>query len=328
MNVLLTFDYELFFGSRSGTVQNCLIRPTERLMRLSDQYDVKMTFFLDAGFLWKLRQEAVVHPSLRGDVEAIKHQILAMVSAGHDLQFHVHPHWEHSFFLNNEWTIVTDGCYKLSDFEPAKVEEILENYYVAFQEFTGLSPIAFRAGGWCIQPFSLIADKLKALGIRYDSSVMPGVSFQSAHYAFDFTTAPDKEQYSFEQDVCLEEAQGSFTELPISSMRFSPLFFWRLYVLGRLFPTRHKMCGDGDFVAQPGRKRRSLTSRTIDHVSTDGYFASKLEEYHKWALKNQRTHSTVIGHPKSMTEFSFEKLEQFIARNRNKLRFITFKQLQ
>jgi hypothetical protein len=328
VNVLLTFDYELFFGSNSGSVEKCLIQPTERLLQLCESYGVKMTFFLDAGYLKRLKEEQQNHESLRTDYEKVAAQIRKIVETGNEIGFHVHPHWERSFFSNGRWDIVTNGAYKLSDFSQDEINEILDVYYETIVELSGAKPIAFRAGGWCIQPFSLIADKLKSLGIRYDSSVMPGVSFHSNHYAFDFKNAPDKSMYAFEHDECKEEFQGFFTEVPISSQRYTPLFFWKLYVLGRLFPSRHKMLGDGNFLAQPGRKKRSLTESTVNHVSTDGYFASELESYHQKELKVGRDCSVVIGHPKSMTEFSFEKLEGFISKNRNKLRFITFSNVQ
>jgi hypothetical protein len=137
-----------------------------------------------------------------------------------------------------------------------------------------------------------------------------------------------KDNYHFQKDICVEVPDGTFIELPISSMRYSPVFFWKLYLLGRLLPHRHKMLGDGNFVPQPGRKRQSLLQTTMNHVSTDGYFASKLESFHRKASKNGRNYSVVIGHPKSMTEFSFEKLERFIAENRNKHRFIPFRDLE
>lgn len=328
MNILLTFDYELFFGSNSGTVDKCLIQPTERLLRLSETYGAKMTFFLDAGYLWRLKIEKESYPELQQEYDLVSQQINHIVRSGNDVQFHVHPHWERSFYSKEGWKIETSDCYKLSDFSQAEIDDILQRYADAFASFTGVEPTAYRAGGWCVQPFSLVFNKFQELGIRYDSSVMPGVSFYSEHYAFDFTDAPFKDRYSFENDVCIEDQNGSFTEVPISSMRYSALFFWRLYILGRLFPNRHKMLGDGNFVPQPGRKKRSLLHATINHVSTDGYFASKLEAYHQMANRENRAYSVVIGHPKSMTVFSFEKLERFIAKNGNKHRFITFRDLE
>ena len=51
MNILLTFDYELFFGSKVGSVQSCMLNPTEQIMRILDQSNTKATFYVDIGYL-------------------------------------------------------------------------------------------------------------------------------------------------------------------------------------------------------------------------------------------------------------------------------------
>ena len=45
--ILLSFDYELFFGIRSGTVYNTLIVPTNKLLDFMDLYNLKGNFFVD-----------------------------------------------------------------------------------------------------------------------------------------------------------------------------------------------------------------------------------------------------------------------------------------
>jgi hypothetical protein len=325
VNVFLTFDYELFFGSKSGTVEKCLIQPSERLLGLSKRYDVKMTFFVDAGYLFKLKHEQHNHCALKADFQRVSSQLKRIIESGNDVQFHVHPHWEKTNFVDSEWKMVTDNCYKLSDFNSSEIQTILKKYHHAFCEITGLKPTTFRAGGWCVQPFSMLSETMQMLEITSDSSVMPGVAFQSDKYAFDFQKAPMKSSYFFEDDVCVETNSGRFREVPISTMYYSPLFFWKLYILGRLFPLRHKMLGDGNFVPQPGRKFASLTKKTMNHVSTDGYYASTLEQYHRHAHRKGAECSVVIGHPKSMTLYSFEKLEEFISTNKNKYQFRTIR---
>jgi len=98
-------------------------------------------------------------------------------------------------------------------------------------------------------------------------------------------------------------------------------------VLGRLFPKRHKMVGDGQFLSQGGRKKRKLTQFTIGHVSSDGYYASKLNaglnKYQNLGFEDL----VVIGHPKGNTEFSVEQLEKFIQTHQNNHSFISFQQV-
>ena len=136
--------------------------------------------------------------------------------------------------------------------------------------------------------------------------------------------APRKSRYNFQKDVCIEVENGDFTEFPISSLRYSPLFFWKLYILGRLFPAKHKMMGDGKFLSQGGRKRSVLTTYTDYHVSNDGYYASKLSSGLQKSINLKFNEMVVIGHPKGNTSYSLSKLKNFIELNQNNHCFITF----
>ena len=56
MDIYLTFDYELFFGEETGTVEKCLIQPTNDLLDLCERYSISMTFFVDVGFFYSIRK--------------------------------------------------------------------------------------------------------------------------------------------------------------------------------------------------------------------------------------------------------------------------------
>lgn len=328
MQVLFTFDYELFFGSDTGSVEKCMIEPTATLLQLSKNYTVGMTFFVDVGYLLKLEEYAPNHAQLQSDLAKVKAQIAEMVNLNCSVQLHIHPHWEKSSYDGEKWQIVTDQCYKLDDFSDTDVEQIVRRYYLYLQELTGKSVHSFRAGGWCIQPFSRLQKVFKELGLTIDSSVFPGGKFQSPHYDFDFTTIPAfSPPYRFESDVCISEPNGYFTEYPIASWRYSPVFYWKLYALGRLQPGRHKMIGDGSFLAQPGRKKSVLTNFTWNHVSADGYYAGKLKQQAAHYNAKGLEHFVVIGHPKGLTLYAIEQIERFLKTTRNKYTFSTFSDL-
>ena len=327
MNIFLTYDYELFFGEESGSVDKCLIDPTNRLIELCAKHKTKMTFFVDVGYLIKLQEFAPNHQELQIDQLKIRNQLREIIDSGNSIQLHIHPHWENSFYEDGKWHIITDKSYKLDDFSDEEIRRIVRNYKYFIDTLTGQKTTAFRAGGWCIQPFYRLKELFKELEITIDSSVFPGGKFFSPHYDFDFTNAPNKAKYRFESDVCIEDLDGYFTEYPISSWRYSPLFYWRLYILGRLFPSKHKMLGDGIFLSQPGIKKSVLTNFTWNHVSTDGYYASKLNTCLKSCEKRNFSDMVIIGHPKSMTNYSFQVLENFIKDNHTKHAFRTFKEL-
>jgi hypothetical protein len=328
MNIFLTFDYELFFGSSSGSVEKCMIEPTQELLELSKKFVVPMTFFVDVGYLIRMETEGQKHSKLKVDLVKVKNQIAEMMSCGCDVQLHIHPHWERSYYNGQKWVFQTDGAYKLADFDDQEIAHIVSFYKTYLEELCGKQVHTFRAGGWCIQPFSKLYSIFKELGIHYDSSVFSGGYYESSNYFFDFRNAPRKAFYRFEREVCVEDENGSFTEYPISSLKYSPLFYWRLYVLGRLFPRQHKMVGDGVFLKQPGRKKSVLCNFTWNHVSTDGYYASKLQRALQESERNKDSEIVIIGHPKGNTKFSIRTLAQFIDKNYQRHVFRSFQELK
>ena len=327
MNIFLTFDYELFFGEKTGSVEKCMIDPTNKLLQIARKYSIPLTFFVDVGYLVRLETESAKHAVLKSDLTKVKNQITEMIACGCDVQLHIHPHWERSYYNGEKWVIEVDGCYKLADFDNEEIYHIVTFYKDYLEEITRKKVHTFRAGGWCIQPFEKLKDVFKEVGIKYDTSVFYGGYFESVHYQFDFRKAPKKSNYRFDNDVCIEEQNGNFVEFPISSLRYSPLFYWKLYVLGRLFPRQHKMVGDGIFLSQPGRKKSVLSNYTWNHVSTDGYYACKLKKSLKGLMRNNHTDMVVIGHPKSLTLFSINKTEKFIRRNYLTHNFTSFNNL-
>jgi len=325
MQVILTFDYELFFGTNTGSVQKCMIEPTDRLLEIAAKYQVPMVFFVDIGFLIKLQEAKSGYPELEADFNQIVAQLQKMQALNCEVQLHIHPHWEKSFYDGKKWIVVTDGCYKLSDFTNEEAEAIVRKYHQALTEWSGNKPDTYRAGGWCIQPFSQIEHVFRELEIKKDSTVFPGGKFESAHYQFDFTAVPAfTNPYRFQSDITKSEANGDFLEIPIASWEFSPLFYWRLYALGRLSPADHKMIGDGSFLAQPGRKKSVLLHKTWNHVSSDGYYASQLIKQATYYDQKQVNTFVVIGHPKGMTNYSLKQLESFVSKTKKAYEFVNF----
>jgi hypothetical protein len=87
------------------------------------------------------------------------------------------------------------------------------------------------------------------------------------------------------------------------------------------------MIGDGVFLSQGGRKKRKLTQYTVGHVSTDGYYASKLDSGLNKYENLRFQEMVVIGHPKGNTEYSIHALRRFIDTYHNKHHFVTFQKV-
>jgi len=242
---------------------------------------------------------------------------------GHDIQLHIHPHWEDSFYDGNRW-IIDVKRYKLADFNENDVAEIVVRYKKVLTDITNKSIFAFRAGGWCLQPFSKLKKIFMDNNICLDSSVFKDGYFSSEQYSYDFRNAPDKDIYRFEDNELIENEKGFFTELPISPIKNSPLFFWTLFLLGRKNPYLHKPLGDGRAMAAPGYRKKILTKFTNNPVSVDGYNAHLLQTALGILLKKKREHMVVIGHPKALSRYSIQKIEEFVEKNKEKNNFTTY----
>ena len=327
VNIWFTFDYELFFGNPTGTIEKCLLEPTERLMAISKKYNAPFTYFVDAGFLFKLSQWGQIYPQLAEQHSRISQQLKALIALGNDIQLHIHPHWELSTYEDGAWDIPQDRGYRMDEFSQEEAAVIFRNYKNHLEEIIGRNTIAYRAGGWCIQPFEHIKQVFLETGMHYDSSVVPGMKFEAGVYNIDFSNASiDKDSWCFDADPVTINRNGRFVEIPISGHYYTPLFYWQLYILGKLNKSRHKFVGDGNYIPQPGRKWKTLTQSQWNHVSCDGYFSKKLKSTTKNFLDRRRSHLVIIGHPKSMTAYSFDKLERYMQKFSGKVTFQTFSQ--
>lgn len=313
MKIYLTFDYELYFGSKSGSLRKCILEPTQQLMAISKKHHVNFNFFVDCGYLLKLKEYALKYPKLLSEYKLIAEQLLLLLNDGNGLQLHIHPHWEDSTYDGEKWNMNTQR-YKLADFSKEEIENIFDRYIKVLVEITGKNPVAYRAGGWCIQPFSKIAPSLRKHKIFIDSTVFPGGKNLEGNYSYDFSVAPNSSSWRFEDDPCVEMVNGSFKEYPISSIKNSPFFFWKLFLLGRINPNYYRPIGDGVAMPAPGYRKRLLTRYTLNPLSVDGYNASLLYKAYLNAKKNNKQELVVIGHPKALSPFSLTSIDRFIAK--------------
>jgi len=304
-----------------------MLEPTDRLLELVERFQAPMTFFVDAGYLWKIAELSHKHPELHDAHQRIEKQLKSIEKSGSDIQLHIHPHWELTEYTAGKWQIPQSEGYRLAEFSREEACEIFMKYKNHLDALLNRKTIAYRAGGWCIQPFEHIKSVFDKSGLIYDSSVVPGMVFNGGVYSLDFSSAPhDLDFWSFDSNPCQNEINGKFIEVPISAMRYSPLFYWELYVRGKLNRKKHQFFGDGNFIPQPGRKWQTLTKSQWNHASCDGFYASKMSRITQQFKKNGRKHLMFIGHPKGMTMYSFDRLSHFLEQMRNTVQFQTFSQ--
>ena len=317
MRTLITLDYEIFFGPRTGTLSRTLLEPTRALLRVADKHQARCVFFVDAGYILRMRDEMRRARELRGDYDAVCRQVEDLARAGHEVQLHIHPHWEDSRWTGNGWQMDTSR-YALHSFAPHEINDIVMRYTGILREIAGpQSAYAYRAGGWVIQPFHKLRRSLAQAGITIDSTVYAGGRSEGTVQPFNFEGAPGKSRWRFDADPLVEVEDGAFLEVPIASRRLKPDFFWRLAWAKKVGGNQHRAFGDGAPIAmEKGDMLRKLMKPTTSVVSIDGYKASFLadaaDDYRARGLED----FVVIGHPKALSPYSLERLDDFLASKR------------
>jgi hypothetical protein len=314
MRTLLTLDYEVYFGRNTGTVERSILEPTEALLTVARRHGAKMVFFVDAGFILKLRDEMHKSPRLAADHDAICRQVEALARDGHEIQLHIHPHWEDSSWGEDGWRIDVSR-FALQSFPEAQVQDIVRRYTTVLRELAGPdAAFAYRAGGWVIQPFDRIRDALLANGVTIDSTVFAGGYREGSVQPYDFRGAPAKSRWCFDRDPLVEKKSGPFLEVPIASRRVRPDFFWRFAAAKKFGGDRHRAFGDGRAIPMEGGDMLAkLLKPSTSVVSMDGYKSSFLAAAAADYRARRMEDFVVIGHPKALTPYSLERLDAYLA---------------
>lgn len=329
MEIYITLDYELFFGTNSGSAENCILKPTEALLEILDPYGIKFSCFADAGYLLALEKQMGDYRELQEDYNKVTRQLKLLAANGHGIELHIHPHWEDSRFDGNKWVFDTSR-YKLPDFEEGAVMDIVTRYNSLLKRVAGRAPKAYRAGGWSAQPFAPIGKALAANGVFIDSTSYPGGHYESQRQVFDFRDVPMyKSGFRFASDLTREDPSGQFVEIPISAHRVPPAFYWRLAATKIGKGGQHRPFGDGSAIPMSGEgKLKLLTSYSNSVVSIDGFKASFLAEAFRDYVKHTdgKGNFVIIGHPKAFTKYSLKKLASFVEKTHRQHQYKTFQE--
>ncbi|MGY8933614.1 MAG: hypothetical protein ACKVIM_05515 [Flavobacteriales bacterium] len=316
MNILITLDYELFYD-KNPNLENSIINPTNEILKIVDPLNVKLILFVDVGYLKCLEKHKSEFPELEKDYQLITLQLKELCDNGHEVQLHIHPHWEDSYYDGKEWYFDLTR-YKLTDFSKEEIHNIVTEYTEILHRITQQKLTAFRAGGWSAQPFEVIGEALHKNGILYDTSVYPRGALKSKEQWYDFKNIGfQKSRWNFSNDLTQEDPKGHFTEVAISALKVLPFFFWRFVVVRLLKIPEHVSISKGS--ALPPSKLhilKQLLWPSYSVVSIDGFKASYLEKAFQFYKKKNLQDFVIIGHPKAFTPFSMKIFKKFIEKEK------------
>ncbi len=306
--IALTFDYELFLGRNSGSVDKCLIAPTREILTLIRHHSATALFFVDATYLNR------VEASDKQSYAKVTEQIEEMIDSGCEVGFHLHPHWLDAVKMDGgSWSLENLSRYRLHALDTTELRKVFEESLAILARTvkranSAYTINAFRAGGWCLQPFSDLRNLFEEFGIEYDFSVTPGLYKNSlpAHF-YDYRSAPnDRSAWRFADDPCVPQEDGKFVEIPVTA--FSATL---ASLVANNFSIRgHKIFGDGQGVGM-GRlhelTRKVFATKRIRQLTLDMCSRELLET----SLRNTAGCAVRVfaSHPKIFSPTSLENLD-------------------
>lgn len=324
MKILITLDYELFYENNPKP-EDCIIKPMQEILKIVDPLGVKLVLFVDVGYLKCLEKYKNEFPVLENDYQLITGQLKDLCANGHEVQLHIHPHWEDTVYDGQEW-IFDLTRYKLSDFSEEETLSIITEYTEILHRITKQKITAYRAGGWSAQPFEPIGKALLKNGVTIDSTVYPKGYLKSKDQWFDFKNIGFKKtNWKFSNNLVAEDNTGEFLEVAISSFKVFPPFFWK-FVMVRLLKTPEHVAYSKSSAVGPSKLHilKLLLWPSYSVVAIDGFKANYLENAFQFYKSKNLQDFVIIGHPKAFTPFSMKKFKQFIEKETRAKQVVVF----
>jgi hypothetical protein len=340
LKLLLTFDHELPLGGVRTSYKEALFDPTYRLFELADTLKVPVVLFTDV--LCGIRYKEWDNNSFyKPYVQQLQNAILKH----NDVQLHLHPHWLTTSFENNSFLPSAD--FKLADFQANKtysidniikrgVDFLKEVCVKANQDY---KCTAFRAGGFNIEKVTQeIINSLYKNGIRFDSSIAKGYYFRSGLSEVNCLNMPSVPNWFIGVDGNVrKEANKGIFEIPVASISKTPFEMptrFKLKKLSSRAPRDHGFqIHEGNPTDLKSKIKMMFSSRMLsfdNYTFSVDYLMKILENNVRKYQKNDTTILSVIGHPKSMGDYSFFLMESFVQKVRQKypgVEFTTFSKL-
>jgi hypothetical protein len=119
-NAIITFDYEVFLGRQTGTIENCVIKPTKLILDILVANKAKAIFFVDATWLLFLKD------NLYSGFQLVTSQLQEIISSGSSVELHLHPQWLQAYTTGGEIIFKTFENYKLHSLSREKIIDLFQ----------------------------------------------------------------------------------------------------------------------------------------------------------------------------------------------------------
>lgn len=330
LNICLTFDHELFLGENFASEKEILIDTTERLLNVLQKYNISGTFFTDVCSIIRYKELGMnEYPDL------MTNQLKKLVNCGQDVQLHIHANWLKSDYIDGKW-IFDFESYRVQYFTPetslnnnnwtmmriiTEGKALLEGTLKS--EAENYSCLAFRAGGFSIQPEPKLIDCLIDNHIYIDSSVVPGKRARDCINYYDFRYTPQYLNWFISPATGINQIASNLEnrkmyEVPVAT--YNSNFFLKVLKRKRgVITSPHR----GRFINEDSGSNTSFFKKLYDFYITPAilsldscdakmmyYFVKKI--FKKYKCMENDVFISVICHPKLVNDDLLKNMEQFI----------------
>lgn len=325
LNICITFDYEVFLGKNNASYQEILFLPTQNLLNTLYSLKVSGTFFADVCSV-----EAHSRLGDNGYCNCFTEQIKDLIQHNQDVQLHLHTNWINAKIIDGKIIPGNDG-YRIHSFGFGnegnanaiirKGKEYLEN--VCREINPNYKCIAFRAGGFSVQPEKELFRALVENGIIIDSSVVPRMKANTVNY-YDFSQTPNKVNWWIDPEVGISKesrrSDKTIYEIPVATAR--PRL---LQLIGKskneLGLPPHKVLGE--YVSCGKIQKRNYFVRQFHrlfdyrYISLDTRYYLRIMEdldylYHHFKMNQNDGFISLISHPKLADQSRVDNLKKLI----------------
>lgn len=315
---IFTLDYELF-GDGSGDVFKHIIEPTDDILRIANQFGMKLTFFFEVIEFWKLKEEWEKGNNMgyeRNPIEAVETQICEAYRQGHDIQLHLHPQWVDARWEKGKW-MVNFEKWRLGGYQGEGDNSMESLFRRGKQTLENLlkpvNPdyqcIAIRAGGYNIQPSEEIVRAMKAVGIMVDSSIYPGGKETGLLSNYDYTGVDPAKGYWHVGERLEESGESTIVEVPIVAfpmIRLKKFLTWER--IKGFFGNTKSAQNSLEARTSTAEKKSSNMDKIRYFFETEWqtwdyclFSPSLHKEFLRQIAKQEREVFVLVGHPKSYT---------------------------
>ena len=325
--LLLTFDFELFLGDKSGTVENCMLKPTEEIIKVLSKYKLSSIFFVDTLYLFRLKQISEFHEKAKFDYNKIIQLLSKIAGSGGYVFHHLHPHWLDAKYLVdiNQWDVSDKTKFALSNLSQGEIEMVFNQSNQIIQEiYTGIQKpktFGYRAGGLYAQPFLNYKSQMDKYNISLDFSVLRNAKSDGnkSAYKFDYSQYPKERIYHFSEEVNEENNEGKFIEFTLDQCQIDGLYkiLNGLYYRKNYKKDSWKRWGDGtssgNIVKSTERSNKLKSEESFSIELLNNVKSSLYTDYFK---KEDFLH--LISHPKLCSPMNVIALDKFLSKVNSK----------